>query len=316
MRHKSSAPVPPLLVIIFGIFAVSTSSIFIRFAQNEAPSLVIAASRLTIATLILAPVAFFRNRQELLQIRRNHLLLAILSGFFLALHFASWISSLEFTSVASSVVLVSTSPLWVAFLSPFILRERVTQWIIIGLLLASLGSVIIGVSDVCHLNSTQLVCPPIKEFLQGEAFKGDILALAGALMGASYMMIGRRLRASLSVVSYIFLVYGAAAIILIIIMLMAGLSPLGYSPLTYFLFLLLAIVPQLLGHSSFNWALGYLSAAFVSITLLGEPVGSTILAYIILDETPDLIKIIGAILILIGIALASIRASAVKVSTE
>lgn len=312
MRYKSPAPVSPLLVIFFGILAVSTSSIFIRFAQREAPSLVIAASRLTLATLILAPFALTRHRLELARLQRRELLLALLSGVFLAVHFASWISSLEFTSVASSVVLVSTSPLWVAILTPIVLKESISRWIIAGLSLALIGSVIVGISDVCSLGSASLVCPPFSEFVKGQAFLGDILALTGAVMAAGYILIGRRLRAGMSLTSYIFLVYGMAAVVLILIMLIAGQTPFGYSPKTYLLFLLLAIVPQILGHSSFNWALGYLSAAYVSITLLGEPVGSTILAYLILQERPGIMKIIGAILILTGILMASRRSSMPK----
>jgi drug/metabolite transporter (DMT)-like permease len=307
MQNKTSAPIPPLLVILFGIFAVSTASIFIRFAQQEAPSLVIAASRLTLAAFLLAPFAIIRHRKELARLQRKQLLLALLSGFFLALHFASWISSLEYTSVASSVVFVSTSPLWVAIMSPFILKEPLSRWIVMGLTLTLMGSAVVGISDVCTWSSAGMVCPPFNQFVRGQAFFGDILALIGAIMGAGYILIGRQLRAKISLTSYIFLVYGMAAIVLIFIMLLAGQSPFGFSLKTYSLFLLLAIVPQLLGHSSFNWALGYLSAAYVSITLLGEPIGSTILAYFILQEKPGGIKIIGAILILLGIVLASKR---------
>ena len=167
----------------------------------------------------------------------------------------------------------------------------------------------VGISDVCGWNGGELTCPPFSDFVRGQAFLGDILALIGAFMGAGYILIGRQLRARISLTGYIFLVYGMAALVLLSIMLLAGQSLLGYSVNIYLLLLLLAIVPQLLGHSSFTWALGYLSAAYVSITLLGEPVGSTILAYFILQESPGVIKIIGAILILAGILLASKKTS-------
>lgn len=124
-------------------------------------------------------------------------------------------------------------------------------------------------------------------------------------MAAGYLLIGRRLRGGISLVPYIFVVYGIAAIVLIGLMFTSGQSAIGYPPQTYVWLILLALVPQLMGHSSFNWALGYLSAAFVSITLLGEPIGSAVLAYILLDETPTILKIIGAILILAGIFVAS-----------
>ena len=308
----SRPPVPPQLAILVGILAASTASIFIRFAQAEAPSLVIAAWRLSLATLVLLPIALRTKRLELRSLSRTELGLALLSGFFLALHFATWISSLEYTTVASSAVLVATIPLWVALLSPFVLKERVGRLVLIGMLLALAGGVIVGLSDVCRLQSGLPVCPSLSQFVQGQAFLGDLLAVAGAIAGAAYLLIGRRLRARLSLVSYVFVVYGMAAVTLVIFMFAAGLSPFGYSPATFLWFALLALVPQLIGHSTFNWALGYLSAAFVSITLLGEPIGSTILAYFLLAETPPLLKVLGGVLILAGIYIASLREGEVR----
>jgi drug/metabolite transporter (DMT)-like permease len=297
--------ISPLVVLFFGIMAVSTASIFIRYAQGNAPSLVIAAYRLSLAAVGLAPFAWTRRRDELVALTPRDLLLALLSGFFLALHFASWITSLEFTTVASSVVLVTTTPLWVGLFSPFILKEPLRRVVALGLGLALVGSTIVGLSDVCSWGSAGLACPTWAQLLHGRAFMGDLLALAGAVMAACYLMIGRSLRGRMSLLSYIFLVYGMAACVLIIAMLIQQQSLFGYAPATYLWFVLLAIVPQLVGHTTFNWALRYLSAAYVSISLLGEPVGSTILAYIFLQETPTALKVFGAILILIGIYIAS-----------
>jgi len=305
MNSSKRPPIPPVLAIIFGILAVSTASIFIRFAQEEVPSLVIAAWRLTIASLILVPIAATRHKKELLGINRKGFVLALLSGFFLALHFATWITSLRYTSVASSVVLVSTIPLWVALLSPITIKEPIGKTVFIGLIFTLLGVFIIAISDTCTITMGRISCPNISEFMQGKAFLGDILAICGAMAGAGYLLIGRKLRANMSLVSYISLVYGMAAVVLIIFMFGAGLKPFGYSPQSYVWLILLAIIPQLIGHSTFNWALGYLSAAFVSITLLGEPIGSTILAYVVLQEKPGLIKLIGGGLILVGIYIAS-----------
>ena len=290
--------------IIIAILAVSTSSIFIRLAQREAPSLVIAALRLTFASLILAPVALTRHRDELKKLTRSDLLLGLLSGVFLAVHFATWISSLEFTSIASSVVLVSTGPLWVALLSPIFLKESLTKSVLIGMLLALLGGTIIGLSDSCQIDNG-LVCPPFSEFVQGKAFLGNFLALTGAWAVAGYLMIGRKLRAGMSLIPYIFVVYGIAAIVLLGIMFTARQSPVGFSPMIYIWILLLALVPQLIGHSTYNWALRYLPAALVSITTLGEPIGSAILAYFILSEAPTLLTIFGGVLILAGIYVSS-----------
>jgi drug/metabolite transporter (DMT)-like permease len=303
--HTQRPSIPPVLVLSIGILAVSTASIFVRYAQENVPSLVIAAWRLSLATIVIAPFAYTRQRNELLGLRRRELLLALLSGFFLALHFATWITSLEYTSVTSSVILVTTTPLWVALFSPFTIKEPISRLILIGMLLALVGGIIIGLSDTCVMVGMHLTCPSMGEFLRGQAFLGDLLALIGAIMAAAYVLIGRQLRGNMSLLGYIFLVYGMAAAVLIGIVLASGQPAFGYPPSAYVWLLLLALIPQLLGHSSFNWALRYLSAAYVSITLLGEPIGSTILAYFLLGETPTALKIFGAILILLGIFIAS-----------
>lgn len=305
MNSPKHPPIPPFIAIFFGILAVSTASIFIRFAQKEATSLVIAAWRLTIASIILVPVAASTHRRELTSLNRSDLLMALLSGFFLALHFATWITSLQYTTVASSVVLVSTIPLWVALLSPFTIKEPIRSAVAVGLILALVGGAIVGISDSCSITAGRLTCPSVVNFMHGRAFLGDVLAVCGAIAGAGYLLIGRKLRAKMSLVSYISLVYGMAAVVLIIIMFSARENPIGYSPMIYLWLVLLAVIPQLMGHTTFNWALGYLSAAYVSITLLGEPIGSTILAYIILNEKPTVIKLIGGVLILVGIYIAS-----------
>ncbi len=291
--------------LLIAILAVSTASIFIRFAQTDgAPSLVIAALRLTFATLLLAPFALTRHRAELKSLTRKQVTLGIASGMFLAVHFATWISSLEYTSVASSVVFVSTGPLWVALLSPMLLNEKSTRAAIVGLGLAILGGAIIGLSDACGIQDG-IQCPELGQVMQGGAIWGNFLALAGAWAVTGYLVIGRKLRAGMSLVPYIFLVYGMAAAALIVIMLAAGKSPFGFEAKTYGWIFLLAAIPQLIGHSTYNWALRYLPAAFVAVTTLGEPIGSAILAFFILRETPSAAVILGGILILLGIFLAS-----------
>ena len=305
MKNETKSPqIPPKLALIFGILAVSAASIFVRYAQVEASSLVIAGYRLGIATLILAPLMYVRHRHELRSLSRQDLLLGLLSGVFLAIHFATWITSLEFTTVASSVVLVTTTPLWVAILSPVLLKESITRQIAFGLVIATAGTVVIGLSDVCNVTES-LSCPPLLKFFEGKAIFGDFLALVGAWAAAGYMIIGRNLRPKLSLIPYIFIAYGTAAVILVGLMFGRGLQMFGFSSEIYLWLILLAVVPQLLGHSTFNWALGYLPAAFVAIALLGEPIGSTILAYFLLSEVPTLLTLFGAILILAGILIAS-----------
>ncbi len=297
--------ISPFLVLFFGILAVSTASIFIRYAQQEAASLVIAAYRLALATLILLPIALRRSRRELSALNRQQVILIILSGVFLALHFAAWITSLEYTTVASSVVLVTTTPLWVGLLSPVILRERLPAAVALGLAIALLGGAIVGLSEACQVTAQGLACPPGTAFFQGSAFMGNALALVGAWCAAAYLLVGRRLRPTMSLIAYITAVYGVAAAALVIMAALSGQRLAGFAPSTYLMFLALAVFPQLLGHSSFNYGLRYLSAAFVAVALLGEPIGSTLLALVILKETPAILEIAGGVVILIGIYVAA-----------
>lgn len=305
MSNSEKSPIiSPKLVVVLGILAVSFASLLIRYAHEEVSSLVIAAYRLGISTLVLAPIALLRYRTALRKLSIRDFLFAVASGVFLALHFATWITSLEYTSVASSVVLVTTTPLWVALLSPITVKEPVTRVIAVGMVIALAGTVVIGLGDACTLDGG-LICPAWSTFIEGKAFWGDLLALLGAFSVAGYVLIGRSLRSKLSLIPYIFLVYGAAAIVLLFFALGSGEKLVGFSLDTTIFLLLLAFVPQLFGHTTFNWALGYLPAAFVAVSLLGEPIGSTILAFIFLDEVPGVITMFGAILIFAGILIAS-----------
>ena len=297
------------LAIFIAILAVSTASIFIRQAQEDAPSLVIAAARLTLASLALAPFALLRHRDEIRALTRREWFLAALAGLFLSVHFATWITSLEYTTVIASVALVSTGPLWVALLSPVFLKETPTRRAWTGMGLALLGGIIVGLGDSCSLADSRLTCPPLADLLAGSAFLGNFLALAGAWAVAAYLMIGRRLRAKISLVPYIFIVYGVAAMALLLTMLAARQTPFGYPPVAYLWMLLLALIPQLIGHSTYNWALRYMPASLVSVTTLGEPIGSAILAFFILNETPTALTLIGGALILGGIYIASLSSS-------
>jgi drug/metabolite transporter (DMT)-like permease len=298
-------------VLVIGILAVSTSSIFIRFAQLEASSMTIAAYRLTIASLILAPITITRYRADLKHLSRQSWLWALLSGAFLAIHFASWIRSLEFTNVVSSVVLVTTTPIWVALFSPFTIREKVARLVMVGMGLAFVGTLLIGLADACQF-SPAFNCPSFTEFVRGPALFGDLLALVGAWAAAGYLLVGRKLRESLPMTPYITLVYGSAAVLLLIYVTLFQVPMWGFRPPTYLWLALIGLVPQLIGHSAFNWALGYLPASLVSVTLLGEPIGTAFLAAIILGEIPGPINLLGAILILVGIGVASLAKPAAQ----
>jgi drug/metabolite transporter (DMT)-like permease len=286
------------VVLTVGVISVAFAAIFIRLA--EAPSIVIAAYRLGIAALILAPVALVKARDELFHMSRRSILLALCSGGFLALHFALWIASLRYTTVTSSVVLVTISPIFVAIASYLLFREKITRRILSGIAVSIIGAIIIG------FNSWQL---------GGASVKGSILAFLGAIAVAGYLLIGRKLRQNTGLLSYIFLTYVSAAVILLVWSLVVGGSLTGYSGKTYLMFILLALVPQLLGHSSFNWALRFIPATMVTIAVLGEPVGATILAFAILKEVPSIIEIIGGILILGGIIIAFSKSQSGKAPT-
>jgi drug/metabolite transporter (DMT)-like permease len=221
------------------------------------------------------------------------------------LHFVSWITSLEYTSVTSSVVLVTTAPLWVALLSPFLLKEKLTRNQGIGLILAMLGGVVVGLSKTCQISNGSISCDSFESVFEGKALFGNILALAGAIFVSGYFIIGRQLRKTLSLISYTFLVYGSAAVLLLIANLAMGIHLTGFPTDVYYWGFLLAIIPQVIGHSSLNWSLKYLPASYVSIAVLGEPIGSSILAFFILKETPTILEIAGGFLILTGILFAS-----------
>jgi drug/metabolite transporter (DMT)-like permease len=293
-------------VLTVGIFAISSGSILIRLAQNESvPSLVIAFWRMMLSTMILLPFTLARRRRELGDMGRAKWGLAVLSGLLLGLHFATWTSSLAFTSITSSTVLVATAPLWVGLASPFLLNEPLSRGLKLGIGLAMLGTVVVGMGAVAGLENGRITFDLAGTSDGNQALLGNALALIGGITVAGYMIIGRRLRPHLSLLSYTTVVYGMAAILLLFINLVGGQSLLGYGIMAFVLFLALSLIPQFLGHTSFNWALGFLPAAFVSLAALSEPVGATILAILIFQEFPGPLVIAGSVLILFGVYLGS-----------
>ena len=288
VNQKDNAPFNPSLALLSGVLAVSTGAIFARLA--EAPALVIAAYRVGLASLILAPIAWWQVRDELLGLEKKEYLLAGLAGLFLALHFSTWISSLNYTSVANSVVLVNTNPIWVGVLTPLISKDRLSWMTKVGIVVSVIGGVIIGFGDFAT---------------GGQALWGDFLALLGSVCAAMYLLLGRNLRQKLSLLAYIVLCYGSAAIILWSLVFALHLPAIGFSPGTYWAFVGMAVISQIIGHSSYNWALKWFSASLIAVSLLGEPIGATILAYIIFGETLTWTKFVGGTLILAAIYLAA-----------
>jgi drug/metabolite transporter (DMT)-like permease len=275
----------PTLALIGGVLAISTGAIFIRLAA-DAPALVIAAYRVGIATLMILPISVFKARDELLNLSSAELKTASLAGFFLALHFAAWVSSLKFTSVANSVVLVNTSPLWVGIFAPLITKEKIKRPVLLSIFMSIFGAFVIGYGD----------------YVSGSnALAGDFLALAGGFCMAGYLLMGRKLRQKLSLIAYVSVCYGSSAILLWSLVILLGFPIWGFSGQTVAAFFSMALFPQLIGHSCYNWALKYFSTSFIAISLLGEPVGSTFLAYMFFHEGLSLMKITGGVFILTAI---------------
>ncbi|OGP91818.1 MAG: hypothetical protein A2156_01935 [Deltaproteobacteria bacterium RBG_16_48_10] len=273
------------IFVPIGIIAISTASILIKLC--DAPVLIIATYRLMLASLMLSPFAYYKKTWRGWE--RNAWGWLLLSGLLLSLHFAFWIASLKYTSVASSVVLVATHPIFVGIGGWLFLKERLGSDLIFGIALSVLGSGLISYGDIS---------------LSKEAWMGDGFALLGAIAASGYLLVGRKMRKDQDLLSYIFPVYSTAGLILILFALIFQEPFFGYSSSTYLYLFLLALVPQLMGHTTFNWALKYLPASVVAIAILGEPIGSTLLAYLLLGEGLNMWKIIGGILILAGILIA------------
>lgn len=274
----------PYLTLFVGVLSVSFAAIFIRLA--DAPPLVIAAYRLTIAAVILIPIASIKSAKSLKKLSVRDVLLILLSSVFLALHFGLWITSLSYTSIASSVILVTSHPAFVAVSSYFLWRERLNKLSISGIVVALIGVIFINYGGFTF---------------GSRAITGNLLALiAGFSMGA-YLIIGGQLRARIGILSYLTIIYTCSAVMLLAAAIFSGQNLFGYSPATYLMLILLALIPQLIGHSCFNLAVRLMPVTFVSVAILGEPVGATILGCLILSEIPTATEILGGLLILGGI---------------
>jgi drug/metabolite transporter (DMT)-like permease len=269
-------------VLAIGVVAVSCAAVLIR--EADAPALVIAAYRMGLAAVPAGALALATGRERASQ--DGLWAWPLLAGTFLALHFGFWIASLQQTSVITSVVLVTTTPVFVGLASPFVLGERVATATWTGIGIATVGAVLMVSEDVGEGLGTVV---------------GDMYALLGAIFATGYLMIGRRARPQLSWARYVGVVYPVAAVLLVISVVVAGEPFTGYSIKTFVMLGLLALVPQLVGHTAINWALAYVPAAMVAVAILGEPVGATTLAALILREMPSVFEVAGALLVLTGV---------------
>ena len=282
----------PVLGLSVAILAITFGAILVRW--SHAPSSVAAFYRVLFTGLPLLPLAIWRYRDDFRRVGFRDYIFATLAGIALALHFAAWFESLEWTSVAASVTLVQAQPVFVALGAWLVLRERVTRRMSIGI-----GVAVIG-----------MVAMSLGEFLGGvlvgpRPLYGNGLALFAAVMAAGYVLAGRSLRQRVALIPYVVIVYGVCTIALLAIVITEGHALVGYPAREWLLFAALAIGPGLIGHTMINWVLAHLESSVVSVSLLGEPVGATLLAMFLLAEIPTAFTIVGGVVVLSGILLTS-----------
>ncbi len=284
--------VRPYAALALSMAVVSSAAILISLSRAQGvPALAIAAMRMGLAAVVVAPIAVVRCRKEIRGLGTADLLRGLGAGLLLALHFAFWISSFDYTSVMSSVVFVSTNPLFVGIASVLVLKERIGRGTVIGIVVAVIGGAVVGFADVSQAGA--------------ESLRGDVLSLLGAICASGYLLLGRSLRKRISLSLYVGIAYTVAAVALLCAVAVTRTSLAGYPAWGYVWAALLALGPQLLGHTSYNWALKYVSATLVTITLLAEPIGATLLAIPILGQIPSALRIGGGVLILAGIFISA-----------
>ena len=272
------------LLVLLGVVGVSLSAPLIRI--STAPSMVLVFYRVLIASVLLIPYALIRNREEFRQMGRKTALLCLMSGLFLGLHFASYFQALRYTSIASAVALVDTEVFFVAFMMFFFFREIIPLRAWAGILLTFTGSMLIALSDAGGGEHVLL---------------GDLIALAGAACLAVYTILGKVCRKEISTTAYTTLVYSSAALTVLVILLCTGTPVLGYEPVNWLSALGMAVFCTLLGHSVFNWALKYESAAFLSTVKLLEPVFAAILGVLLFRESPSKQVMLGGFIVILGV---------------
>ncbi|MFJ5564934.1 DMT family transporter [Lysinibacillus xylanilyticus] len=276
----------PYIPIFIGVISVSLSAIFVKLANAEAG--VIAFYRMLFSVLIMAPLFFWKYTNEIKELRIRDWLFSSVAGIFLAFHFILWFESLNYTSVASSTVLVTLQPLFAFVGTYFFFKENITLKTIFAGVIAIVGSILISWGDFK---------------LSGTAFYGDMLALVACVLVTAYFLFGQDVRKRLSLVTYTMVVYAVSTITLFIYVLIKGESFGPYPTMDWIWFILLAIVPNLLGHTLFNWSIKYVSTNVVSIAILFEPIGAAILALLIFKEYLIATQIIGGFIVIVGILL-------------
>lgn len=289
-----------LIILSVGVVGVSTAAIFIRLCLEATGksglgfSLFMAAMRLTLASLVLLP---FLGSQPQVAISRKGYQCAIAAGITLMLHFAFWITSLSFTSIAASTTIVTTNPIWVTILAWFWRQEKPTPQTILGIAISLGGGVCIALGDANSLHGGN------------NPLLGDSLALFGAWSASFYFLLGKQAQTfGLSISHYSAIAYTTAALFLLPLPLLFGVNYWGYPWEVYVYLLGMAIFSQVFGHTSFNWAVRLISPTLVTLALLFEPVSASILGFFVFGEVPSILVLIGAIILLMGSAIAILGA--------
>ncbi|MEO0408363.1 MAG: DMT family transporter [Cyanobacteria bacterium P01_A01_bin.135] len=283
------------VILGLGVLCVSTSAVFIRLAlaasetQGLGFSLVVAAVRLTLASLLLLPVTLRAGRRP--PCSRGTLLRSAVAGGLLAIHFAAWITSLSYTSITASTTLVTTNPVWVALIAWVWLGDRPSRSVILGIVVTLIGGAVIG-WDQGTVGQAPLL--------------GNSLALVGAWTFSLYFLLGQQVQQrGLSVGQHSAIAYTTAALVLLPLPLLVGVTYSGYPASVYGWIAMMALVPQLLGHTSLNWAVRHVSPTLVTLVILLEPVGASLLGYLAFGEVPGLRVVLGAGVVLAGVAIAT-----------
>ncbi|PSP82268.1 EamA/RhaT family transporter [Halobacteriales archaeon QS_1_68_17] len=282
-----------MLALAVAIVAVSTSAILVRW--SDAPAVIKAFYRVVFTTLLLAPLAWQRHRGTLGSLSGRDVAVAGAAGVALAVHFTAWFESLDWTSVAASVTLVQSQPLFVAVGAALFLNERLGRRKALGIAVALAGMVVMSLGDL--LTGTALA--------GRRPLFGNSLAVLGAVMIAGYVLVGRSLRQRMALLPYVTIVYSVCAVVLLAFAVLRGVELVAYPAGEWLLFLGMAVGPGVFGHTVINWALEHVESSVVSVSLLGEPVGSTLLALVLLAEVPSAVTVLGGAVVLAGIYVTS-----------
>ncbi|MDC3417037.1 DMT family transporter [Aquibacillus salsiterrae] len=284
MNHP---PINPYIAIIIGVLSVSTAAVLVKLA-DATPASIIANYRLLLAVLIMAPYVFIKHRHEFKLVSKQDWLLSVLAGIFLAFHFIFWFESLNYTSVASSVVLVTLQPIFTFLGTYLFFKERFSAISLLSMIIAILGSIIISWVDFK---------------ISGQALFGDFLAIIGAIMVTVYFLMGQNVRKRLSLMTYTFIVYGISSVTLVIYNVILAKPFFGFPLDNWLVFFALAIIPTFFGHTLFNWAIRWVSTSVISMSIIFEPVGASILAYFMLGEQVTWSQWLGGTIVVFGLFL-------------